>query len=66
MWNPSLWEGEPGAGPQSSRSCVTEGALNLLSREVTLSVVATPSEGFSRPHWRSNCLSPTGEQKLDI
>ncbi|XP_047697648.1 maestro heat-like repeat family member 5 isoform X3 [Prionailurus viverrinus] len=45
---------------------MTEGALNLLSREVTLSMVATPSEGFSCPHWRSNCLSPTGEQKLDI
>ncbi|XP_053064209.1 maestro heat-like repeat family member 5 isoform X7 [Acinonyx jubatus] len=55
-----------GGGPQSSRSCMTEGALNLLSREVTLSMVATPSEGFSCPHWRSNCLSPTGEQKLDI
>ncbi|XP_045309424.1 maestro heat-like repeat family member 5 isoform X4 [Leopardus geoffroyi] len=39
---------------------------NLLSREVTLSMVATPSEGFSCPHWRSDCLSPTGEQKLDI
>ncbi|XP_044905897.1 maestro heat-like repeat family member 5 isoform X5 [Felis catus] len=39
---------------------------NLLSREMTLSMVATPSEGFSCPHWRSNCLSPTGEQKLDI
>ncbi|XP_042780029.1 maestro heat-like repeat family member 5 isoform X3 [Panthera leo] len=39
---------------------------NLLSREVTLSMVAIPSEGFSCPHWRSNCLSPEGEQKLDI
>ncbi|XP_053752050.1 maestro heat-like repeat family member 5 isoform X2 [Panthera pardus] len=45
---------------------MTEGALNLLSREVTLSMVAIPSEGFSCPHWRSNCLSPEGEQKLDI
>ncbi|XP_040350511.1 maestro heat-like repeat family member 5 isoform X2 [Herpailurus yagouaroundi] len=65
-WDQRLTEGRPPRGPQSSRSCMTEGALNLLSREVTLSMVATPSEGFSCPHRRSNCLSPTGEQKLDI
>lgn len=50
---------------KSDWSCPLSPPQNLLSR-VTLSMVATPSEGFSCPHWRSDCLSPTGEQKLDI
>ncbi|KAM5212205.1 maestro heat-like repeat family member 5 [Hipposideros larvatus] len=72
---PGVTNGIEGAGPQDHQALQTSelGQAQcqvpfLGPKEVQLSMVAAPSDGFHRPHWRSDLLSPTEdeEEQLDF